>query len=222
MLFGGLSETFDNLADTWVWNGTAWRDATPALPSLSPLPRQATAMAYDGARQEIVLFGGWNSDRDVMLVDTWTWDGSAWELEIAIISPPALRSHSMAYDAARQEVVLYGGIDDDGQIRDQTWTWDGDGWTEEGPAASPPTAAAASMVYDPTAGNVLLFSGLGSQQAELWAWDGSTWSQVDAGSGPSRRSFSAMTFVPELEGSLLFGGLSQGYRDDTWLLRSET
>jgi hypothetical protein len=75
------------------------------------------------------------------------------------------------------------------------------------------------MVYDPLAQRVVLFSGLGSQQAELWAWDGSTWEKLNLPPGPSRRSFSMMTFVPELGGSLLFGGLSQGYRDDTWLLR---
>ncbi|HEX9892259.1 MAG TPA: kelch repeat-containing protein [Actinomycetota bacterium] len=219
VLFGGLSESFNDLGDTWVWDGTAWHDRTPALPSLSPPARQSTAMAFDAARGEIVLFGGWHSDRDVLLGDTWTWNGSSWQLEVTLTAPPALRSHRMAYDAARQEVVLYGGLDDGNQIRGETWIWDGTAWAQETPAASPPVAAAQSMVYDAAAGKVLMFGGLGHQQTGVWAWDGSTWAEVPIPPGPSRRSYAMMANVPELGGSILFGGLSQGYRDDTWLLR---
>lgn len=219
VLFGGLSGEFENLGDTWVWDGSGWREETPSVPSLSPLPRQASAMAYDPARDEVVMFGGWNSDHDVLLNDTWTWDGASWELELAVTAPPPLRSHTMAYDDEREEVVLYGGIDDAGEIRGETWTWDGDGWTKEAPPTSPPPSAAGAIAYDPTVKRVLLFGGLGHDQTAVWTWDGSTWASVDVGPGPSRRSFSMMTFLPELEGSLLFGGLSAGYRDDTWLLR---
>jgi hypothetical protein len=34
-------------------------------------------MAYDAARQEVVLFGGY---RPGVVGDTWTWDGSTWTL----------------------------------------------------------------------------------------------------------------------------------------------
>ena len=175
-------------------------------------------MAYDAARERIVLFGGWQSDVNQLLADTWTWDGTSWNLQL-VTGPPAVRDHAMAYDAARQEIVLYGGIDDLGAIRGETWTWNGTQWTMKSPATSPPPAAAEALVYDPTVKRVLLFGGIGNPESAVWAWDGSTWAKFDFPSAPVRRSFTMMTFVPELGGSLLFGGLGAGYRDDTWLLR---
>lgn len=38
--------------------------------------------------------------------------------------------HAMAYDDARQVVVLYGGYDGAGRLGD-TWTWDGVSWTPQ-------------------------------------------------------------------------------------------
>ena len=43
-------------------------------------------------------------------------------------SPSAREGHVIAYDAARGNVVLFGG--DDGDRRDDTWVWDGQRWTE--------------------------------------------------------------------------------------------
>jgi len=37
-------------------------------------------MAYDSARQRLVLFGGITPD---FLADTWTWDGSTWSIHLA-------------------------------------------------------------------------------------------------------------------------------------------
>jgi hypothetical protein len=56
----------------------------------------------------------------------------------------------MAYDAARGEVVLFGGWD--GTLLGDTWTWDGTTWTEEHPAISPPARILMGMAYDPGRG----------------------------------------------------------------------
>jgi hypothetical protein len=42
---------------TWEWNGTTWTNMTP--PSGSPPWRVSPSMAYDAARGEAVLFGGY-------------------------------------------------------------------------------------------------------------------------------------------------------------------
>jgi hypothetical protein len=220
VLFGGMDAGHDDLDDVWVWDGSAWEDRTPAFPSLSPLPRRSAAVAHDAARGETVLFGGRNIDLDMVFADTWTFDGTSWELKQALLGPPALFNHRMVYDPAREEVVLFGGQGEDFAIRGETWTWDGTAWTEETPVQSPPPLSASAMVWDPRIERVVLFSGLGSDEPELWAWDGGTWHRLSVpGPSASRRSWSTMAFLPELQGSLLFGGLSQGYRDDTWRLR---
>ena len=65
-------------------------------------------MAFDSAKGRTVLYGG---DFGFMPVyaDTWEYDGTNWTLVIPNIGPPGLRTlHSMAYDSARSNVVLYG------------------------------------------------------------------------------------------------------------------
>ncbi|MBK5297582.1 MAG: hypothetical protein JJE40_10525 [Vicinamibacteria bacterium] len=64
VLFGG---------DTCLWDGTTWTRVTT---SRALAVRQIHAMAYDPARQRVVLHGG--SVDQVNAADTWEWDGSGW------------------------------------------------------------------------------------------------------------------------------------------------
>ena len=64
----------------------------------------------------------------------------------------------MAYDAARQRVVLFGGIGSTGYLGD-TWEWDGTTWAQKFPANTPSAKLIYSMTYDPILGEVLMFGG---------------------------------------------------------------
>jgi hypothetical protein len=115
VLFGGdLYPTIYN--DTWVYDGTTW---TQQFPTTSPPSGSSTGMAYDAARQKIVLFDGGG---------TWTWDGSSWANALPVVSPSQLYGVAMAYDAARRQVVLFGGAVSDGQVFGDTWVWNGTSW----------------------------------------------------------------------------------------------
>src|SRR5207249_3318430 len=118
--------------DTWEWDGSTWVQKTPAT---SPPARESHAMAYDSARGRVVLFGGIDSSRSLLLGDTWEWDGSMWVEKTPATSPPARFEHSMAYDSARGRVVMFGGYD--GSYRGDTWEWDGTAWVETTPTTSP-------------------------------------------------------------------------------------
>ncbi len=50
-------------------------------------------------------------------------------------SPRGLWGHAMAYDSARQRVVLFGGYSQG--HRADTWEWDGKNWTQIKPTTSP-------------------------------------------------------------------------------------
>jgi hypothetical protein len=68
VLFGGaVGNRPQN--DTWLWNGTVWRQLDTET---TPPARSHHAMAYDRIRHKVVLFGGydWNNN----LNDTWEWD----------------------------------------------------------------------------------------------------------------------------------------------------
>jgi hypothetical protein len=100
---------------------------------------------------------------------------------------------SMAYDATRAEVVMFGGFD--GSMYNDTWTWDGTTWTEEHPGTKPAGRAYQGMTYDATRGNVVLFGGWDLNNSNVfgdtWTWNGTTWRipfkahlDLTPGSGP--------------------------------------
>lgn len=82
----------------------------------SPTPRGGHAMAYDSARERLVLFGGINGLQPEG--DTWEWNGATW-VNVSP-SPPHLTAHAMAYDSDRGRVVLFGGIPPGGGIEGPT------------------------------------------------------------------------------------------------------
>jgi len=95
---------------------------------------------------------------------------------------PPRTGAALAYDAARGQVVLFGGTSK--QSLNDTWLWDGHGWGEAHPAVAPPPRHDAAMAYDPAAKNVVLFGGiqdvhLGNPIAhhDTWTWDGANWTQ---------------------------------------------
>jgi hypothetical protein len=67
----------------------------------------------------------------------YVFDGTAWRREApepGAVLPPARTHHAMAYDAARDRIVLFGGTVDGANAGD---TWERDGatgrWTRLGP-----------------------------------------------------------------------------------------
>ena len=77
-----------------------------------PPVRYDHAMAYDSARDVVVLFGGYDIDNDIYYDDTWEWDGvdRTWTLVTPVTTiPPPRFQHAMAYDADRGVVVMFGG-----------------------------------------------------------------------------------------------------------------
>jgi hypothetical protein len=93
-------------AQTWEWDGVAW---TQRLPATTPSVRRVASMAYDPVRQRTVLFGGFYDGFAAFYDETWEWDGSNWSLQTLLPHPAGRSSSAMAFDAARGEIVLFGG-----------------------------------------------------------------------------------------------------------------
>jgi hypothetical protein len=174
VLFGGYNSTQGILGSTWTWDGTDWTKHTPAH---SPPPRYLPGMTYDTARGDVVLFGGETSDGNaVFLGDTWTWDGTDWTKRTPVHSPDGRQGAGMAYDAAHEKVVLFGG-----RRFGDTWTWDGTDWTKRTPVHSPYQRLDMGMASD-ALGEVVLFGGACARAcADTWTWDGTDWTQRPAG-----------------------------------------
>jgi N-acetylneuraminic acid mutarotase len=118
ILFGGSSAnlladgspTFPLLSDTWGYDPIA--NTWTALDPLGepPSPRAGHSMVYDSASGKVVLLGG--SDGSDCLDETWTYDPVAhvWATVQTGAVPPPRAQHAMAYDSARSQVILFGGL----------------------------------------------------------------------------------------------------------------
>ena len=165
---------------SWDWPATTfelkngkWSDVGVAGPG----SRNVAAMAYDGARKCVVLFGGYGEDR-VFRGDTWTWDGVRWK-KVADSGPPARANHRMVFDSRSGVVLLYGGGDDHTQFED-LWKWDGREWTAIPMQGSTPGPRGRhAMAYDEARGRVVLYGGRGPSGvlSDTWEWDGDRWTR---------------------------------------------
>jgi hypothetical protein len=195
ILFGGAVGS-GSVGDTWVWNGENWTQVA----DMGPAARLGCRLAYDSQRKRAVLFGGASAvvanagDASKLMNDTWEWDGEFWT-QVADTGPSPRCMHAMAYDAARQRVLLFGGLlgdaGADGLLHGagDTWEWDGSDWTQiedVGPGARQSHA----MAGDEGRQLVVLYGGAatldtGSMLRDTWEWDGHGWThRTDLGPGP--------------------------------------
>jgi hypothetical protein len=109
-----------------------------------PLARAGHAMAYDPARDLVVVFGGADASRHLLFSDTWLFDGTRWQT--GPVGPPARQDATMAWDPERRVVVLAGGRDDQQRPLSDVWEFDGLAWT---PRGSIPPRSSAGLAWHP-------------------------------------------------------------------------
>lgn len=168
---------------------------TPAISSTPiksafPTTFLGIGITYDQTRNEVVIFGGIHSLTGKDLAETWTWDGQIWTRHTPSISPAARRDAALAYDPSTQQVLLFGGFNQEqNKTYNDTWSWDGRVWTERQPMQSPSPRYAVGIVGDLARREVLLYGGTSSGRAGLplndtWTWDGKTWKQIAPTNAP--------------------------------------
>ena len=95
-----------------------------------PTSRFAHSMAYDPARQAVVLFGGYNGGYSS---ETWTWNGTTWA-PLPGLDPAPRFYATLQEDAANQTLLLIGGrFGGSGALSDQ-WDLSLGGWTRRADA----------------------------------------------------------------------------------------
>jgi hypothetical protein len=224
VLFGGYTASYEELSDTWTWDGTTWAEVCA---SCGPPARLSAGMAYDSAHNLMVLFGGYSSTRAQtcgacgFFGDTWTFDGSSWSQLSPAHSPSPRWYPAMSADA-RSDLVLFGGLSagNPPEYFGDTWTWDGADWTPRcgaaGLAPCPlPGRWETPLAYASSSGQAILYGGDNGAPTpylqDTWAWDGSAWAQITlTGSAPGPRTNlqAAFNTVPAGPGPtiLLYGG----------------
>lgn len=221
VMFGGVNGTRLNNT-TWEFDGTTWRQLSPAT---KPSARFRPAMAYDAARGVVVMFGGRTSWTSTTYVgDTWTWDGKNWKQQSPSASPSPCGGGAAAYDSQRKVVVMFGGFQASGRDTSQLWEWNGTTWQVKIPLGPTPRGA-HRMAYDRVRKHTLLHGGfstqLGQTLDDTWAWNGTTWKQLKTTTNPGSLCDQAMCYDVARNRVVLFGGLrilrsSPRVLGDTW------
>ena len=217
VIFGGTGPGGGYSAQTLAWNGTAWS----IVAEQGPAPREDALLAYDVARQRVVLHGGRTragSGQITVHTDTWELDGSVWT-RVSTTGPAARTHAAFAYDAARARSVLFGGFGGDDARLTDTWAWNGTTWSRISDDLGADHAANA-MTYDAAGQRLLLHTvystdadrGSGFQSSQLWQWGEAGWEGI--GAGP--RFSPAAPLVATHNGLVLYAGFDPGNSASTW------
>jgi hypothetical protein len=176
-------------------------------------------MAYDSVRERMVLFAG---EQDPWgITDTWEYDGADWVRIDTAHAPPCRYEHMMAFDAARQRVVLFGGTDLTALT--DTWEYDGTDWTRIPTLSTPPGRYGAALTYHPGRKRVLLLGGYsdagGIHFDDAWEYDGVNWLDVTGAYRPPEGLFDmAAAYHPGLRSLVV----QARYDPETYLFRYES
>ncbi|HTT25776.1 MAG TPA: kelch repeat-containing protein [Thermoplasmata archaeon] len=150
--------------------------------------------------------------------------------QIVTSHAPSLRNwFGMAFDAADNYTVLYGGYDPSiGSFYWDTWEYLGGVWTQLSPAYHPSASSGLKMVYDPVLKGVVAFGGEspygGTYYSDTWLFQNGSWTQLFPTTSPSPRSQYAMAYDAADSEIVLFGGSAGGSNDysDTWTFNGTT
>jgi len=233
VLFGGCANGTTNcnagpwLNDTWEWNGTSWKNATPS--GSSPSARASGTMVFDPMRQVTVFFGGGINYNATDYNDTWEWNGTAWTEVVAIGSagaPPARNGPGMVWDPVKGVVVLFGGNVVGAEQLSDTWQWNGAAWSNVTPATSPPARAYFPMVFDTSTSAVMVWggcsnSGCGAPLSDTWTWNGTTWTQSTASGPPAGGCSNCIAYHAATGKGILYGvspaGSTWAWNGSSWM-----
>jgi hypothetical protein len=216
VLFGGKGSTGSLLNSTWEFDGAQWLHVLPVGPA--PTARYGHAMVYDSASHVIVMFGGQTSASGLnsgLSAQTFQYDGTSWT-EVANGFPTARLGHAMAYDSARERVVLYGGQTATG-LSGGTFEFDGDFW-QNANVVGPSARQGHVMAYDSWRQVTVIHGGTttSTDDSSTWEWNGVVWAHV-TNAGMTARSDHCMAFDALRGVMVAFGGVhGQSYLDTVW------
>jgi hypothetical protein len=221
ILVGGYRDaSVPALEEAWSWDGKRWE----LIHTGGPRARRFAAVAYDANRKRIFLHGGAKLEVFESLGDTWEWTANGW-VQVADNDGDLARDHhAIAFDANRNQVLLFGGRSRASSGPRDTWRWEGSAWARVA-SDGPVGRARTSLVYDSKRQRVVMFGGFGGPPdpkeprrflGDTWTWEGQNWREHTV-AGPPRRYAHAMVFDSRAGVTLLYGGEDENVRfEDMW------
>ncbi len=148
----------------------------------------------------------------------------SWREVFPSTTPPPRFATTSAYDSVRGSLVIFGGMDVLGGLRNDTWEWDGTNWSEVVVTAPPPPpfiglVNETNLVFDAAHARMILFVPGTTAFGDTWSYDGLSWSLLNTTHAPTRRRRPGMAYDSARRVVLLWGGNDGlGYLNDLWSL----
>jgi hypothetical protein len=213
------------------FESNAWTDLAPAVHPPGGWTHRA---AYDSWAKRTIMFGGYDIERLTYSEDTWAFDFrlNEWTNRSPALHPSARSRQGMAFDAASNRVILFGGHTIENQYSDETWAYGfaWNAWANVTSDVRPPGRRSPGMAYDSDSDRVILFGGVdfANQKGELndtWSYDfeTNTWTEMSPPTAPSKRYSFGFAYDSGIDRCILFGGVGGGnvtwaydYDNNTW------
>ena len=209
-----------------IENDKSWTIKTS---SSRPRARTGHSMVYDSMHDQVILFGGMyinlNNDNEIWV---YNFTDNTWINMNPTTRPSSRWDHSMVYDSTHDQVILFGGYDDD--FDDETWIYNftDNSWTNMNPATRPSTRDSHSMVYDSTHDQVILFGGYkhgGNDETWIYNFTDNSWTNMNPATKPGVMSDHSMVYDSTHDLVILYGwGTTWIYNftDNSWINTNQT
>jgi hypothetical protein len=227
--YGGSGPDAIDDGGTWIFSNGAWSKNT----GQAPPPACGASMAYDSARDQIILFGGAvlasSAPSYTYRQDTWAWNGTGWQQLAPTTHPTTGWRGVMAEDPIHHQLIYYTGVKYNGLgdlTGGETWIWDGTNWTHPADTGSPTGRYSPVMAWNPARRRLVFIGGafrnlLMTPDALMAEWDGTRWNIVPTGGNEAARY--AAAGAAWRDGILVLGGgTSQGTTSDALLVRHDS
>lgn len=226
ILFGGQriassGTAFEDLYDTWEFDGTSWTQVNTAGPQINK-----PVMAYDPARDMTVLLGTNSSN----VVSMWSWDSATrtWKQMTPAALPACLNESGIVFQNQTSTLVISGGICSNTApgSNEEVWEWNGTTWNKFVPASTVyPRVFGHAMTYDIARSSTLSFGGtnsLGANSPAMFVLKDGDWSLTFDARTPGPRSRSAVATDPITKSIFLYGGIADNgnHLGDFWQYRN--
>ncbi len=148
-----------------------------------PEPRTGHQLAYDSARQRVLMFGGQSGDPAIGYPSTlWAWDGARWTC-LSSEGPPGRVDGTFVNDPGRGVLVLYGGrrrSDQQHTVLSDTWEWNGTRWNLRDTIGVGQREHMVAAFDARTRSVVLHGGGVGDAPLDdTWRWSGTRWTKME-------------------------------------------
>ena len=225
IVFGGNSDGLGELNDVWAlsFSGTpTWTQITPS--GTPPVVRENHTAVYDGLRDRMVVFGGYDASLPTpQLNDTWALSlagSGSWSQIIANGGPPPNRyGHTAVVDASHDRMLVFSGAGTSGNLSD-LWSLNLSNpikWLQLSPGGgAPPAMVYGASAYDPVRTRMISFD-QDYFYALTIANNSTSWAYI-AATLPRQVTGASVIYDAPRQRLIMFGGerYPEGAHNETW------